>query len=147
MIMMSDLAAGEQDRVYIIGEDPESDLPITTEWHKIGRANPKSGQNKGVDDWYERIRALQQGNPRLLKVKKQYNLSMPAKRFEKAVHDEMKRLGIKSRRDATDGVGHGEWYNVNEELGIEICDRVYEKEFRLMNTFFVGQLGVEYSND
>ena len=125
------------DRVYVMGE--KSVLPghpPATDWHKIGRSDPHAGQNKGDDDWYERTRALNQGNPRGLEAKHQINVEGSAGRLEDAIHKECDRRGIQNLKNITGLVGHKEWWNLTEQQAIDICEEVYENEYGTLGAFF-----------
>lgn len=117
-------------KVYVIGEVEDSDIPPTTEWNKIGVTNTDSGQNSQKDDdFYERLRALNQGNPRTLEAKafRSFSDSRSARDAEDRLIREIKRRGYNMRRDITDTVGHGEWTNCPiVEIG-EILDEIIDK--------------------
>ncbi len=130
------------DRVYVMGE--KSVLPghpPATDWHKIGRSDPDAGLNKGNDDWYERTRALNQGNPRGLEPKHQINVEGSARRLEDAIHKECRKRGIPNLKDITGLVGHAEWWNLTEQEAINVSEEVYEKEYGTLGTFFTDPDG------
>lgn len=131
----------KRDRLYIIGEDPNSPFPILNDWHKIGISDCDAGLNKGPDDWYERTRALNQGNPRGLVAKRWWKIKGSARNFEKEVHKELQQRNIKNRYDESKATGHGEWWNVTEEEAIEIIEEVFDRQYRTTLELFTSENG------
>lgn len=116
----------KRDRVYCITEEPFDG------YVKIGRSDADAGQNKGPDDWYERKRALQQGNWRKLIIVWYIPIRGCAGEFEKKVHDECRKKGIINRYDETKIVGHGEWWKMTPEQAREIADDVYDSRYGIV---------------
>lgn len=131
----------KRDRVYVMGENPASPFPILTDWHKIGKSDSDAGQNQGPDDWYERTRALNQGNPRGLVAKHQKNIKGSAKPLEDAIHEELDRRGVARLIDLTGDTGHKEWRNLTEEEAIDIVEEVFDKLYGTTIELFTSEDG------
>lgn len=135
--------AEKRDRVYVIGENPNSIFPVIDNWHKIGRSDADAGSNTGPDDWYERTRAFNQGNPRGLVAKHQKNIKGSAGPLEEAIHEELDRRGVRRLIELTGETGHKEWRELTEEEAIAVVDEVYEKLYGTLERLFENEDGSE----
>lgn len=113
------------DTVYIISEDPdESIVPVSTEWRKIGIYSSTAGLNSIKNPHYERLRALSQGNIRILRVEKCFQTEH-APLVEKVVHRACQKL-YQNLHDLTKTTGHKEWWKISSEDAEEIVSMSIE---------------------
>lgn len=141
IIDIKEVKKEKRDRVYVMGENPKSIFPVLDDWHKIGKSDADAGNNTGPDDWHERTRALNQGNPRGLVAKHHRNVRGSARRLEDAIHEELDRRGVRRLIDLTGDTGHKEWRNLTEEEAIAVVDEVYEKEYGAIEDLFKNDDG------
>lgn len=131
----------KRDRLYIIGENPKSIFNPLIDWHKIGKSDADAGSNTGPDDWYERTRALNQGNPRGLVAKHQINIKGDAGPLERAIKKELRRRGVQNLFDLTGETGHAEWWNLTEEEAIAVVEEVYKNLYGTLEELFINSDG------
>jgi hypothetical protein len=124
--------------VYVLGESevqPE-DIAISSDYFKVGILT----ESDHTDPYYQRRRALQQGNIRVLefyfthKVETEFDwqkASESAREIESIAHSLLRIRGYTSRKSETDLTGHGEWYKVPKDVAIQIVkEAVSEWETR-----------------
>ncbi len=141
IIDIKEVKKEKRDRVYVMGENPKSIFPVLDDWHKIGKSDADAGNNNGPDDWHERTRALNQGNPRGLVAKHQKNVKGSAGPLEDAIHEELDRRGVRRLIELTGETGHKEWRELTEEEAIAVVDEVYEKLYGTMEDLFENEDG------
>lgn len=109
----------KRDRFYCIAEDPFDGFV------KLGISDADAGQNNGPEDWYERLRALHQGNRRKLIVEWFIPIKGSARKFEKRVAKECRKKEIVNVFTTDRIVGHGEWWEMTPAQAREIANDVY----------------------
>jgi T5orf172 domain len=129
-------------RIYVIEEDAEknTDMGYTSDWRKIGIA-VLSGEDKTMDDFNLRLRALHQGNPRILRVAASWEAKFKkeAAELEQKIHERLKGEGICSRVNFTGETGHGEWFKVDLLRAITTINEIiaaHEREIVVFGTLF-----------
>ena len=130
-------------RLYIMGEINTPELRGSKHYFKVGITSTYSGYNSGPDDFRERIRALNQGNPRGLEVLKYW---IGPEHVIKGAEKQLHNSGIYvTRFDETGMTGHREWiktFKLDEliniiSLAVGSSPRNPEKTLHLnINKFF-----------
>tara|TARA_R110000823_G_scaffold97570_1_gene211885 strand:+ start:917 stop:1315 length:399 start_codon:yes stop_codon:yes gene_type:complete len=107
--------------LYVAQESDCPDLPGTKDWTKVGITGLD-------DDFYNRKRALSQGNPRGLDfIKRWTGDEITIRRMEKEFHAKAK-YNFCSRHDITGQTGHAEWWNMTSEQAIQILQEMFDSE-------------------
>ena len=113
--------------VYVVRErndDPE--MPGNPNWLKIGIL---AASIVNEDEFYGRIRALNQGNPRGLEVifYVMTNSRKSAAVIEKAVHRQLKDGQVVTRAAVTEEAGHSEWFKVSIDVVQPLLEAEHNK--------------------
>ena len=124
--MVSPATDLNNNHVYVIEECDDPEMPAQMFYRKIG-VLAESTCDKGI--YHLRERALNQGNPRGVKVVFSINLGdrSTAEDFEQKIHQILHYRGIPSRVLFTGMTGHSEWFKISRELAIEIIQEEYSK--------------------
>lgn len=122
---------------YIIGEI-NGDIKGTNEWFKIGKAQ----ESKKEDPLSERIRAMNQGNPRGVESKHIWSgYTDFICIVEKDIISSLKNLGYRSRFSVTEATGHSEWFEIPLSDLIRICNQRWEWCLQVYNNAHNSKYG------
>lgn len=119
----------KKDRIYVAIENQDSEFETLSNVVKIGISNLNSGGNKDPKNFHQRERALNQGNPRGIKVIHFRNIGFQARKVEQRIFNKLQYLGYENIWNESKLTGHREWWKINPNEAIRIVDEVAEKEF------------------